>query len=303
MTSATGTTIGVDRAVAAGGHAHITRAMQRALRVRHARRVVAAISGGSAHVARGMAITHAEATRHAEGIELAHLRLRIQWTTAIRARGATRARIVLIGEVVTDVALGIAGVAAAIHGIGADADLRARVDLAMTVAGAGKPAFRVAAAAIRVRQAQITSDVAAARGLANRDAGRAGRAQAAAAIAATRAQHAVDFRAVRRPSRRGRARADGMARRDRAISGAAIRVARARVSGLNAERRAECADFVRPTQAGAAIAVVDAAVARSAAAVVERRANFVGTAGATATASVTRTAFAVRHALRARALA
>jgi len=204
---------------------------------------------------------------------------------------------------VTDIAFGIAGVVAAIDRIRANTDLCPRIDLTMSVARTGQTARRVTAAAIRIFEAQVARDVAAARGLTNRDARRARCAQPAAAISAARAQHPVDFRAVRRSSGGRGAGTDGLARRDGARCRAAIGITTTRIAGLNAERCPERADLIGTAQTGAAIAVVHATVARSAAAVVERRASLVRAAASAAARVVTRAGLAVGDALSARTFA
>ena len=76
----------------------------------------------------------------------------------------------MVSEVVADVSLGVTGVFSAVDGIGADADGRAGVQLAVAIARTRKAARGVTAAAVRVLFAEITRDVATARRLADRNA-------------------------------------------------------------------------------------------------------------------------------------
>jgi len=202
-----------------------------------------------------------------------------------------------------DVAFGIAGVGPTIHRIGADSDFDASVDLTMTVTGSGKPARCVSAAAIRIRETEVARHVTPARRLTDCHAGRTGRAQATAAVSAARAEHAVDLGAVRGTGRRRCASADAVPARDRAGCGTTIRVTRARVTGLNTERRAESAGLICAARTRTTIAVVRATVACRAAAVVQRRADLVAAAASATAAGVVGAAFTVGHALHVRAFA
>jgi hypothetical protein len=69
-----------------------------------------------------------------------------------------------------NVALGIAGIAASVRRVGANADFPAGIELTAAVASAWQAARGVTAAAVGVLRAQVTGDVAATRRLANRHA-------------------------------------------------------------------------------------------------------------------------------------
>src|SRR5882724_10642361 len=111
-----------------------------------------------------------------------------------------------------DVSFRVTGIDTAVHRVRANANLGACFEMTAAVAGAGQSARRVATAAVRVLQTQVTGDVAAAGGLTDVDSGRAGGAQTAAAVPTTVAQHAVDFGAVCGTRRRGSAGTYAVAR-------------------------------------------------------------------------------------------
>src|SRR6187402_1201035 len=104
-----------------------------------------------------MALAHAETARHAQLIELAHQRFRCLRATAIGASRRAVARVSLVGEVVANIAFGIAGVGAAVAGVVADTDLCSRLDVTAAIARAGQARSRIATAAVRILFAQIAT--------------------------------------------------------------------------------------------------------------------------------------------------
>src|SRR5450432_1753964 len=123
MAQAAWATVAVDGAASASRNAYLSEAMQGPRGVGDARRVVAAIRCRCADITRRVTSSNTEAARHAERIELAHLRLWSFWSAAVRARRRARARVVLVGQVVADVAFWVAGVLATVDRVRADPDL------------------------------------------------------------------------------------------------------------------------------------------------------------------------------------
>jgi len=72
MADAARAAIAVDCAASAAGDTHLVRTVQGALRVRHARRAIAAVGRRGTCIARCVAIPNAEAAWHAERVEFAH---------------------------------------------------------------------------------------------------------------------------------------------------------------------------------------------------------------------------------------
>jgi hypothetical protein len=214
----TAAAVSVDGAGAARRNTRLGVAMKDAGRVGHARRVIAAIVGAGAGIARLPArIAQRVASRYAESIELTAI-LACDAAAAIVSRRRDTAGVILV---VADVALGVAA-----GRVATDADRPTRRLVADYVAVA-REAGAGGAATVAVFSTQIAVHTATRRRLAYRDArGTVRRAEPAAAPAAIVARRAVHLAAaVARPSRRRRTRAGARAGGDVAHLRAAIRPA------------------------------------------------------------------------------
>src|SRR5581483_7536991 len=235
--------VGVGGAQAALHHAHGP-AVQRAVRVGHARQPVAAVGRERAVAARLHAAADEVAARDADLVGLAAV-LGGDARAAVVAHVGGRARAYRRRILMADVAGGIAGVGArrrarrrAVRFVGpaARADLRrvGRIGHAHHLSCARQPRVGIAAAAVAVDAAGVALHVAARRRLADRRAEVSERpAEVAAARAAAVAGLAVDGAGGVGERRAG---ADGLARDQLADAGAALVVVRADVADLGAER-------------------------------------------------------------------